>query len=76
MRLKIDEVFAFIADNEEGEGLVGHFIDYRWIPFVCADEARVESLRPYAEHIARLSETKIKLVRFSTREEIEVIDYE
>ncbi len=43
-------------------------------PLVCADKARVDSLRAKARMIARESGNKIMLVRFSVREEIEVIE--
>ena len=73
MKLRMDEVFLFVADNEEGEGLIGQMIGDQWIPFVCADKTRLESLRPMAENIARASGKKIKLIKFTTRTELEVI---
>ncbi len=73
MKLRIDELFLFVAENEEGEGLIGHRSGDQWIPFVCADKARLNSLRPMAENIARESGKKIKLIKFTTRTELEVI---
>ena len=34
--------------DSEGEGLIGEVMGDKWIPFVCADKARVESLRSRA----------------------------
>ncbi len=69
----MDELFLFVAEDEEGEGLIGQRIGDQWIPFVCADKARLNSLRPMAENIARESGKKIKLIKFTTRTELEVI---
>ena len=73
MKLRLDEVFLFVAENEEGEGLIGHLVGNQWIPFVCADRVRLETLRPMAEAIGRDSKKKIKLIKFTTRTELEVI---
>ncbi len=73
MKLRMDELFLFVAEDEEGEGLIGQRIGDQWIPFVCADKARLNSLRPMAENIARESGKKIKLIKFTTRTELEVI---
>ena len=41
---------------------------------VGADHARIEQLRPYAVEMAKREGKPIKLVRFSVREEIEIIE--
>jgi len=43
------------------------------MPLVGADMARVDSLRPIAEAIVRQLGKPVKLLRFGTREELEVI---
>lgn len=75
MPLKIDQMFAFIAVDEKGdEGVVGmRAPNGEWAPFVGADEARANSLKPYAEEIATVSGREVKLVRFTTRAEIQTI---
>lgn len=70
---KIDEVFLFVADEDQGEGLIGELVGNQWLPFVCADAARVDSLRKRAEVIAKETNKKVKLLRFTTRTEMEVI---
>lgn len=72
-KLVIDKMYAFIADNPEGEGVIGMHTPMGWVPFVGADIARVESLRAHAEDIANKTGKEIKLVFFSERTEIEVI---
>lgn len=73
MPLKIDQVWIFIADDEEGEGVVGFKAGNQWMPLVAADEARVESLRQVAENVAQVSNTKITLAKFSVRQNLEII---
>ena len=43
------------------------------LPLICADRERVDSLREIAKYLGHLSGNKITLVRFSVREDIEVI---
>jgi hypothetical protein len=72
---RIDELFAFVSCDEKGEGIVGKTMQIMgrdvFMPFVCADKARMESLKPLAKKIAKESQKKIKLIRLSIREEIE-----
>ena len=73
--LKIEEVYVFVSVDKDGEGIVGQTIEMMgqpvFMPFVCADKARVESPKPLAKNIAKDSGKKIKLIRLSVREEIE-----
>lgn len=72
--LRIDELYAFIAQDADGEGLPAFMHNGMMLPMVCADKARVDSLREMARMMARESGNKITLCRFSVREEIEVIE--
>jgi hypothetical protein len=72
--LKIDELYAFIVSDETAEGLPAFSANGMMIPMVCADKARVDSLRGIARKMARESGRKITLARFSVRENIEVIE--
>jgi hypothetical protein len=72
--LRIDEIYAFIASDENGEGLPAIQHGNMMLPMVCADKARVDSLREKARMLARESGNKITLCRFSVREEMEVIE--
>jgi len=71
---KIDEIYAFIAEDSgpEDEGIAA-FVSKGWaMPMVAADKARVDSLREMARYIAKATGKPIKLIRFSVREEVEV----
>ncbi len=70
-------MFAFIALDEDGtEGVVGYPTSQGMLPLVGADMARVDSLRPYAQQIARSNGVPVTLVRFSVREDIETYEEE
>jgi hypothetical protein len=72
--LRIDELYAFITSDADGEGLPAFSHNGFMLPMVCADKARVDALRAKAKEIAAKSGNKITLCRFSVREEIEVIE--
>jgi len=73
--MKITTIKAYISIDDNGdEGICGFMKpDGQWLPMVCADDARVDSLRPLAEKIAKASGKLITLARFSVREDMEVI---
>lgn len=71
MPLRIDEFYAYVAIDPDGdEALVGYPVKGEWRPFVCADKARFESLRPLAQRIANESGQTIRLLQFHTRVEL------
>ncbi len=75
--LRIDEMFAFITTDKKGnEGVAAYYSRELggMLPMVGADMARVESLKPKAQEVARLAGCRVRLVRFSKREELEVIE--
>lgn len=43
------------------------------LPLIAADLVRLQQIRPMAEKVARLSGLPVRLVRFTTRTEIDVI---
>ena len=69
---RIEEMFAFVAEDSgpDDEGIVGMNTGAGWMPLVGADMARVESLRPIARTIAAETEVRIKLLRFTQREDL------
>lgn len=74
-RLVIEKMFAFIAEDEEGEGVCGFQdpLTGDWAPMVGADIARIETLEPMAQLIANESKKTIRLVLFSERKEVRLI---
>lgn len=72
----IKELWAFVAiDPEDGdEGVVGaELTPGMFMPFVAADGTRLEQLRDLARGIGRARNVTVKLIKLSTREDLEVI---
>lgn len=69
---RIEEMYAFVAEDSgpEDEGLIGTKTEAGWMPLVGADMARIESLKPIARGIAAATGKKIKILRFTQREEL------
>lgn len=78
---KINEMYAFVVEDTgpDDEGITGCYMrpgaqgSGQWMPFVGADMQRVEQLKPMAAQVARAVGKPVKVLRFSVREEIEVI---
>lgn len=68
---KVTEVYCFVSVDEGGEGVIGKYFDGAWHPFVCSDKNIMEKLKLYAREIGKESGKKIKIIRFTQREEIE-----
>lgn len=74
MSFRITEIHAFLAvGDDDEEGIIGAHTAMGWVPFVAADKTRLNILRPHAENIAKDTGKKVKLVRFSVREDLEEI---
>jgi hypothetical protein len=74
MSYRITTVWAFLSVNgDDEEGIIGMNLGDGWMPFVCADAARVESLRPLAVAITSRTGRGLTLARFSVREDVEVV---
>lgn len=72
-KLEINELYAFIAENNEGEGICSFQMGDVHMPMVGADMLRIESLKKLAQIIATETGTKISICKFSKRELIETI---
>jgi hypothetical protein len=69
---RIEQMYAFIAEDEDGEGLAAWQTSSGiWAPLVAADAARVDSLRRLAQVVADASGQTLRLVRFEVRTELE-----
>ena len=73
---RVTEVYAWLAidPRDNCEGIVAGTMDDTWVPLIGADRERIESYRSIAERAGRLSSQTIKLVRFTQREELKVLD--
>lgn len=74
MTLSIDKLYAFVAVDEEGEGITAFGGPHGMMPMVAADEARVESLKPIAQLLANQSGKRIVLAEFSIRTDSETFE--
>ncbi len=74
-KLRIDEVYAYVAVDEEGEGITAYMSPDtgHWMPMVGADMDRMRSLLPVAQQLADKGGKDIKLVRYAVRTEIDTI---
>ena len=70
----IKEMYAYVAEDDQGEGVTGFLDGNTWLAMVGADLKRAQSLEPVAKQIARQSGQTIRLLRFSVREELKVIE--
>jgi hypothetical protein len=73
---RVNEMSAFVVADTgpEDEGITAFCgPDGVWHPMVGADMARVNSLREQAQRIADVTGKPIKVLRFTTRGEVEVI---
>lgn len=71
---RITEVWAFttIGDNNE-EGIIGMSTPIGWMPFVAADRARLDMIKPDAQRIATLMKREVMLSKFHLRQDVETI---
>lgn len=70
----ITDIYAFVAVHPDGdEGILGQSVAGVLMPLIGADLTRLQQLRPMAEQIAKQSGKVVKLVRFTHRTELDVI---
>ena len=72
--LKIEEIYAIVATDEGGEGVMGGsaVIDGRemMLPFVGADKERIRGLIDEAKRISKVTGTEFRVYRFSEKEDV------
>lgn len=72
---RIDELYLFVSCDETGEGVIAAPLPgIGTVPLMAADKARLESIRPIAKQLAELYGTRVKLVKFTARVELETFD--
>jgi hypothetical protein len=73
-KISIDQVYAFVAIDSDGEeGITAYRSAEGWMPLVCGDWDRVQSLMLIAQKIANQTGKTISLVKFERRSQIEEI---
>jgi hypothetical protein len=75
MSEKVKTIHVFLGQEMDGiEGIIGQALNGLYMPFVCVDAKSIELMRPLAKKIGQQSGRVIKLVKFSVREELEIIE--
>jgi hypothetical protein len=74
----IDALYAWVTTEPDGgEGICGATINFMgretMMPLVGADMDRIKALRDYAEITRTLTGYPVRLVRFSRRDDLEVL---
>lgn len=77
--ITIDAIYAWVVTDptdERGQEGIPAMLDMHsrfWLPMVGGDMARIESLRPQVQSLADEMGQPIRLLKFSVREELEVL---
>jgi hypothetical protein len=70
---RIEQIWAFLSLDEGGEGVCAAPMGDLTVPLIAADKRRVDDLYPLARGIANVFNKPVRLAKFATREDIEVI---
>ena len=70
---KIEEIYAYISVDDGNEGICAFTRNNTMIPMIGADLVRMRQLKPIARDLAKISPYPIKLIKLSTREEVEEV---
>lgn len=79
MPLKIDQMYAFVMADEDGdEGIPAFSLPESKLvmPMVGADMKRIEQLKPIAQKMANDLKKPVRICKFTVREEVEVVEPE
>lgn len=65
----ISSITAFVSIDKDGnEVVIGQLMpDGAWMPFICADEARIAFILPLAIEVSRMTKVPFKIVQFGSR---------
>jgi len=71
---RIEQIWAFLAINEGGEGIISAPIgQFQTLPLIAADRHRLELVRPYALAAVKSFNRVVRLARFRQREDEETL---
>lgn len=74
MRFRIVSLWAFVATDNDEEGVCAMFHGDTWYPMIGADEKRLEQLRETAAKMSKISGKRIELIRFIRGAVVETFD--
>jgi hypothetical protein len=70
---RIEEIWAFLSLDEGGEGVCAAPMGQMTLPLIAADKQRLDLLYPLARAMAKAFNKPIRLVKFTKREDVEII---
>ncbi len=75
MSTEINEIYAFVALNPEGEGIIGQNVNLMgkemFMPFVFSDKKMLEALKLIAKKHATIGQRTVKLIKLTERTVLE-----
>lgn len=72
---RIDAIYAAISVDDDGtEGICGFLSTTGWLPLITADPKNLHFIREQAEFIAKRDQRLVRIVKLTTREEVELVD--
>jgi len=73
--LRIDSVFMALSVDDDGtEGVCAVMVNGMWMPLLAADEKRLPFIKEQAAFVAKRDNRLVRIVKLTSREEVEVID--
>jgi hypothetical protein len=71
---RIEHLWAALSIDEGGEGLCAAPMvrGTLTMPLIAADKQRLEQIRPFAKSLARVTERVVRIVKFGSREDVEI----
>ena len=74
MSFIIEHLWLFVATHPDGdEGVIAENVGGQWLPFVAADERRLEQIKARVQALPLQPNVTVKLVRFDTRVDVETV---
>lgn len=74
--VNIQEIWAFLSvdPSDNTEGIISYETAVGPMPMIAADAERLHLLMPYVERLVNGTRITVRLVKFSTREDIRVLE--
>jgi hypothetical protein len=71
---RIEHLWAALSVDDGGEGLCAAPMvrGTLTMPLIAADKRRLEQIRPFAKSLARVTERVVRIVKFGSREDVEI----
>ena len=71
---RIEHLWAALSVDDGGEGLCAAPMVQGTLtmPLIAADKRRLEQIRPFARSLARVTERVVRIVKFGSREDVEI----